>query len=149
MKVTAEQIRRLREKTGAPVMRVKKVLEDMKGDEKGAEALLKKEGYEKASKRQGRETGDGCLFVYRHHNGKVVGIVELLCETDFVARNEIFRDLGQDLSMQAASMGEEDFENQQFIKDSSVKVGDLIKGVIAKTGENIRLGRVIRITFGA
>jgi elongation factor Ts len=80
--------------------------------------------------------------------GKVVGIVELLCETDFVAKNELFENLGKDLAMQVASMGETDLEKQEFIKDPSKKVSELIKEVIAKTGENVRLGRVIRVELG-
>ena len=110
--------------------------------------ILKKEGLEKAEKREGRETGQGKIFVYAHHTGKVVGMVELLCETDFVAKNELFETLGKDLAMQVASMGEEKFEDQDFIKDGSKKVKDLIKEVIAKTGENVKLGRVLRIELG-
>jgi elongation factor Ts len=77
-----------------------------------------------------------------------VGLVELLCETDFVAKNELFENLGKDLAMQAASMGEEKFADQDFIKDGSKKIKDLVKELIAKTGENVRLGRVIRVELG-
>lgn len=145
MKITVDLIRKLKEETGAPVMRVKKVLEEFKGDEKKASQLLKKEGFEKAAKREGRETSQGKIFVYTHHTGKVVGLVELLCETDFVARNELFETLGKDLAMQIASMGGKDIEKQEFIKDPGKKMGDLIKEVIAKTGENVKLGRVIKL----
>jgi len=78
----------------------------------------------------------------------VVGVVELLCETDFVAKNELFENLGREIAMQAASMGETDLEKQDFIKDPSKKVLDLVKEVIAKTGENIRIGRVFRVELG-
>lgn len=148
IKVTADQIRKLRDESGAPVMRVKKVLEEMAGDEKKALIILKKEGFEKAAKRAERETKAGVLSVYTHHNQKVVGIVELLCETDFVARNELFQALGKHLSMQVASMGDKDLLEQEFIKDPSKKVSDLIKEVIAKTGENVRVGRVWKIVLG-
>ena len=147
-KITADQIRRLRDETGAPVMRVKKVLEEYKGNEKKALDLLKKEGFEKASKRAERETKAGILSVYTHHNRKVIGVAELLCETDFVAKNELFTVLGKDLAMQVASMGEKDILKQDFIKDPSKKVGELVKEVIAKTGENVKLGRVWRIALG-
>ena len=140
-KVNVNQLKRLREETGAPIARVKKVLEKF-GEAKALE-ILKKEGFERAEKRVDRATGQGKIFVYKHHTGKVVGIVELLCETDFVARCEPFEVLGKDLAMQVASMGEVDFEKQEFIKDPSKKVGELIKEVIAKTGENIKLGRVV------
>jgi elongation factor Ts len=146
-KITADQIRKLREETGAPVMRVKKVLEEVQ-DEKKAKKILTKEGFEKAAKRAGRETSAGIIATYTHHNQKIVGIVELFSETDFVARNELFQDLGRDLAMQVASMGEKDFEKQDFIKDPSKKVSDLVKEVIAKTGENVRIGRVFRVELG-
>src|SRR4030042_2859434 len=148
VKVTIEQIKKIREATGAPVMRVKKVLEELRGDEKKAEGILKKEGFEKVEKRAGRQTKAGAVFSYTHHTQKVVGIVELFCETDFVARNELFQNLGKDLAMQVASMGEKRFENQEFIKDPSKKISDLVKEVIAKTGENVRIGKTFRVELG-
>ena len=148
MKITADQIRKLKNETGAPVMRVKKVLEDFDGNETKALEVLKKEGFEKAAKRAGRETNAGLITAYTHHNQKVVGVAELFCETDFVARNELFQTLGRDLAMQVASMGSKDFEKQDFIKDPSKKVSDLVKEVIAKTGENVKLGRVVKIELG-
>lgn len=147
-KISADQIRKLKEETGAPVMRVKTVLEQEKGDEKKAREILQKEGFEKAAKREARETTQGKIFTYAHHTGKVASIVELMCETDFVAKNELFETLGKDLTLQVASMGEKNLEGQEFIKDPSKKMSDLIKAVIAKTGENIRLGRVLRIALG-
>ena len=141
-------IKKIREETGAGMMRVKQVLDEVKGDEKKAIEILKKEGFAKVAKREGRQTGQGKLFTYTHHNNKIVSVVELLCETDFVARNELFEKLGKDIALQAASMGEEDIENQDFIKDPSKKIVDLIKEVIAKTGENIKLGRVVKIELG-
>lgn len=148
MKISADTIRKLKEKTGAPVMRVKNVLEELKGDEKKAEEILKKEGFEKAAKRAGRETSQGLIETYVHHSGKVASVVEVLCETDFVARNELFKDLSHSLALQAASMGEKDFLTQPFIKDPSKKIEDLVKEVIAKTGENIRVGRIFRVELG-
>lgn len=147
-KINIELIKKLREETGVAIIRIREVLEEVGGDEKKALDVLKKEGLEKASKREGRATSEGKIFVYAHHTGKIVGLVELLCETDFVAKTELFEKLGKDLAMQAASMGDEDFEKQDFIKDSSKKVTDLVKELIAKTGENIKLGRVERIELG-
>lgn len=147
-KITAELISKLREETGAPVMRVKKVLDELDGNEAKALEILKKEGFEKAAKREGRETSQGRIYTYVHHTGKVASMIELLCETDFVARNELFESLGKDLAMQIASMGDKDFEKQDFIKDSSKKIADLIKEVVAKTGENIKVGRTSRIEVG-
>jgi Translation elongation factor Ts len=148
MKITADQVRKLKEESGAPVMRVKKVLEEQNGNEKKALEILQKEGFEKAAKREGRETSQGKIFTYVHHTGKVGSMVELLCETDFVARNELFEALGKDLALQLASMGEKDFLKQDFIKDPSKKISDLIQQVIAKTGENIKLGRISRVALG-
>lgn len=148
MAIDIELIKKLREETGVAIIRIREVLEEVKGDEKKALEILKKEGFEKAEKREGRATGEGRIFVYAHHTGKVVGIVELLCETDFVAKTEVFQNAGRDLAMQAASMGVEDFEKQDFVKDGGKKISDVVKEVIAKTGENVKLGRVERIELG-
>lgn len=147
-KINIEQIKKLREETGAAIIRIRAVLLEVKGDEAKALEILKKEGVAKAEKREGRETGEGKVFVYNHHTGKVVGIVELLCETDFVAKNELFESLGRDLAMQAASMGDENFIDQEYVKDASRNVNGLIKELIAKIGENVQLGRVMRIELG-
>ena len=151
IKISLDQIRKLRDATGAPVMRVKKVLEDFGGDEKRSEKLLRKEGFEKAAKREGRETSQGILETYVHHSGKIASVVELLCETYFVARNELFRELAHSLALQVASMEAKDANElvkQEFVKDTSKKIEDLVKDVIAKTGENIRIGRIFRVELG-
>lgn len=147
-KIDIELIKKLREETGVAIIRIREVLSEVDGNEKKALEILKKEGIEKASKREGRVTSEGKVFVYTHHTGKVVGLVELLCETDFVARNELFENLGRDLAMQVASMGGEKLEKQDFIKDSGKKISDLIKELIAKTGENVRVGRAFRVELG-
>jgi len=147
-KINIGLIKKLRAETGVAIIRIREVLKEVKDDEKKALAVLKKEALEKAERREGRETSQGKIFVYAHHTGKVVGLVELLCETDFVAKNELFEALGRDLAMQVASMGEKNLEKQEFIKDSSKKVSDLIRELIAKTGENVRLGRVFRVELG-
>lgn len=146
--IDAALIKKIREETGAGVMRVKNVLEEVKGDEKKALEILKKEGLEKVAKREDRVTGQGKIFAYSHHSNKIVSVIELFSETDFVAKNELFEQLGKDIALQVASMGEEGIESQDFIKDPSKKITDLIKEVIAKTGENIKLGRVVRIELG-
>jgi elongation factor Ts len=147
-KIDATLIKKLREETGAGVMRVKNVLDEVKGNEAKALEILKKEGFEKVAKREGRETNQGKVFAYTHHNQKIVAVVELFSETDFVAKNELFETLGKDIALQVASMGEKNVEKQDFIKDPGKKIGDLIKEVIAKTGENIKLGRAVRIELG-
>lgn len=151
MKISVELIKKIREVTGAPVIRVKKVLEEFKGDEKKTMELLKKEGFEKVAKREGRETSQGVIEIYSHHSGKIASVIELLCETDFVARNELFKVLAHDLALQVASLNPknvEDLLKQDFIKDPSKTISDLVKEVIVKTGENIRIGRIFRIELG-
>ena len=141
-------IKKLREETGAGVMRVKQVLDEVKGDEKKAVEILKKEGFEKMAKRTGRETKQGQVFTYAHHTGKVGVLVELFAETDFVVKNELFQTLGKEIALQVASQGEKDLEKQEFIKDPSKTIGDLISEVVIKTGENVRLGRVVKVQLG-
>jgi len=150
-KIDIKTISKLRVETGAPIARVKKVLDEVKGNVKKASVTLKKEGFEKMAKRTDRKTAEGRIYSYLHHSGKIVGVVELLCETDFVARNELFEKLGKNLAMQMASMGAKDanaLEKQDHIKDSKKKIADLVKDVMTKTGENIRIGRVFRIELG-
>lgn len=150
-KITAQQIKKIREATGSPVVRVKKVLEQTKGNEDKAVKILKKEGFAKMEKRSDRTTSQGIIATYLHHNKKVATMVELLCETDFVAKNELFVDLGNNLAMQLASMGAKnaaDLEKQEYVKDPAKKIKDLLKEVSVKTGENIRIGKVYRLELG-
>lgn len=151
MKISIDLIRKLREQTGAPVIRVKKVLEEVGGKEKKAFEILQKEGFEKAEKRKDRTTSQGLIETYVHHSGKVASLIELFCETDFVARNELFHELAHNLALQVASLEAKDAKElmeQEFIKDPAKKVGDLVKEVIAKTGENVRVGRIFRVQLG-
>src|SRR3989344_881054 len=138
MKITADQIRKLKEETGAPVMRAKKVLEEFGGDMKKATELLRKEGFEKVEKRAGRATSQGIIETYVHHSGKIASLVELLCETDFVARNELFRELAHNLALQVASIEAKDADDllkQDYIKDPSKKIGGVGKKLISKNRE--------------
>ncbi len=150
-KINIELIKKLKEQTGAPVIRAKQVLEEVGGNEKKAFKILQQEGFEKAAKKGERVTSQGLVECYVHHSGKVASMVEVLCETDFVARNELFRQLAHNLAMQVASMEAKDGEDlmsQEFIKDPTKKISELVKAVIAKTGENIRIGRIYRIELG-
>lgn len=150
-KISTDLIRELRDKTGAGVMRIKTVLDEVKGDEKKALAVLKKEGFEKVAKRADRDTGQGIVISYIHHSNKVGVLVEILCETDFVAKNELVMNLGKEVALQIASMNPEnnkELENQDFVKDTSKKVSELVKDVIAKTGENVKIGKFVRFEIG-
>lgn len=150
-KITADLIRKVREETGAPIVRAKQVLEEQDGNIENAKEILMKEGFEKTEKRSERDTGQGAIKTYVHHTGKVASMVELLTETDFVARNELFQQLAENFAIQIASMdpeNEDELLKQEFIKDTSKTMEELVKEVIAKTGENIRLGRFYRIEIG-
>jgi len=151
MKISADIIRKVRKETGAPVIRVKNLLEELGGDVEKAKIILIKEGFEKAEKREARATSQGLIETYVHHSGKVASLIELFCETDFVARNELFKELAHNLALQVASMEAKNADillKQEFIKDPSKKISDLVKEVIAKTGENIKIGRIFKITLG-
>lgn len=99
-----EAIKQLREKTGAGIVEVKKALVEAQGDEEAAIAILKKRGAAKAMKRTDREAHEGLVVAYVHSNARVGVMLTLLCETDFVARNGAFQELGRDLAMHVAAM---------------------------------------------
>ncbi len=104
MAVTMDQVKQLREETGAGIMDAKHALEEANGDLDRARQLVKERGFTKAEKKADRETNEGFVGVYVHTNGKLAAMVTLLCETDFVARNDEFRTLAKELAMQVASM---------------------------------------------
>lgn len=189
-------ITELREKTGAGVVDVKAALEETGGDMTAAEELLRKKGILKAGKKADRVAGEGIVYSYIHGGGKVGVLLELRCETDFVARNEAFTTLAHDIALHIAAMnplyleagsvppevlekerdiyraevagsgkpddiiakivdgklakyyGDVCLLNQQFVKDESQTIDDLIKAAIAKIGENIQVKRFVRFHVG-
>ncbi len=150
MSVDVALIKELREKTGAGVADCREALEASSNDLKKAEEFLKKKGFEKAAKKADRETKSGLIDSYIHQ-GRVGAIVELLCETDFVARTDEFKNLAHEISMQVASMNPKDSSvllKQEYIRDSEKTIGDLVKEAIAKLGENITVGRISRFELG-
>lgn len=104
MAISLEQIKALREKTGVSMQACKKALEETNGDEKCAIEILRKKGEAKAVERSERVTGQGIISSYVHTNNKIGVLVQLGCETDFVARNEDFQALGRDIAMHVAAM---------------------------------------------
>jgi len=143
-----DQIKQLREKTQAGIMDAKKALEESKGDMAKAEAWIMAHGLIKAEKKADRETKQGVVGVYVHHDGKRGAMVKLLCETDFVARTDEFKTLARELAMQVTSMNPESkeaFLDQEYIRDAKLKISELIKQVSAKTGENVQLGEFVRL----
>ena len=146
--IATEQIKKLREKTNLSIIECKKSLEEAKGDEKKALEILSKKGAAKAIKKSEREAKQGLVEAYIHNNGRVGVILELNCETDFVARNDQFKKLAHDLAMHIAAMESNDIESllkEPFIKDASKTVKDLLIETIAKLGENIKLGKFVRL----
>ena len=103
MQIDAKTVMALRKKTGAGMMDCKKALKETGGDEQKAIDLLRAKGMKKAEKKAGRETKEGLIGSYVHHNGKLATLVELLCETDFVARNGEFQELARKLAMHVAA----------------------------------------------
>ena len=145
-----ELIKKLREETGAGIADCKEALKESGNDLEKAKEFLKKKGFEKGAKKGDREVGAGIVDVYSH-GGRVGVLVEVLCETDFVARTEDFKNLAHELSLQIASMNPssvEDLLTQEYIRDNSMTVDQLIKSVIGKLGENIQVGRFERIALG-
>ena len=167
MEITTAMVKELRESTGAGVMDAKRALEEAGGDMKNAAAILRERGVAAAARRADRETLNGVVDSYIHAGGRIGVLVELNCETDFVANTEDFRQLARNIAMQVAAMnpqviapedraGKEiegpDEEvcllTQPFIRDASHSIGDLVRDTVAKTGENIRVRRFVRFELG-
>lgn len=145
--ISVAQIKKLREKTGAGIADCRKSLEEAKGDEKKAEELLRSWGIDKAASKADREAGQGLVETYIHGGGKVGAMVEVNCETDFVARTAEFKSLAHEIAMQVSAMDPKDVEEllkQEYIRDSSKIISELVKETIAKLGENIKLGEFKR-----
>jgi elongation factor Ts len=159
-------IKQLREDTGAGVMDAKRALDETGGDMAKAKELLREKGMAAAAKRSERETSQGVVEAYIHAGGRIGVLVEVNCETDFVANTPEFRQLAKDVAMQVAAMQPlvvdvesrtSDMEGsdeevvllaQPFIKDGSRTINDLVADQIAKTRENIRISRFSRFELG-
>jgi elongation factor Ts len=148
---TATDIKNLREETGAGMMDCKKALEESNGDMAKAKEWIKQRGLAKAEKKADRETKEGYIASYVHMTGKVAALVEVLCETDFVARNPEFQDMARNVAMQVASMNPatvEELLEQDFIKDGSQTIDQLVKGLSGKIGEKFVVNRFVRYSVG-
>ncbi len=142
MQITMEQIKKLREETGAGVMDVRKALTESKGDEAKAREWIKQKAMVRAEEKSERETAEGYVFSYVHFNGKVGALIKLACETDFVAKTEDFQHLGKELAMQVASMKPKDVTellSQDYLRNPGETVEQLVKAVSGKTGENVKI----------
>jgi len=166
LRIPTTTIKELREMTGAGILECKNILLEMGGDVGKAADMLKQRGLAVAEKKAQRVTAQGIVEAYIHTGGRIGAMVEINCETDFVARTEDFQQLAHDLAMQVAAMfpqfsskedvsegSDLDFKavcllEQAFIKDPTRTVKDLILETIAKVGENIRVARFARFEVG-
>ena len=165
--VTVDDVKRLRDETGAGVMDAKRALDDAAGDFERARELLRERGVEAAAKRSDRETRQGLVESYIHGEGRIGVLVEINCETDFVARTDEFRLLARDVALQIAAMNpialtledvpedvrESEREGaallmQPFVKEPGQTVQQRIEETVASTGENIRVARFTRYELG-
>jgi len=168
-KPSLEAIKALREETGAAIGDVRSALEEAGGDPEKARALLQQRGLQLAAKREGRVTGQGRIEAYIHHDGRIGALVEVDCETDFVARTDDFKRFCRELAMHVAAVGprflkpedappnaklsSEELKavsllEQPFVKDQGTTVGELLKALIAKTGENVVIRRFMKFAVG-
>jgi len=149
--ITIKQIKKLRGKTSAGVLDCRKALQETGGDEKKALAWLKKKGMAKAAKKSEREVKSGLIATYSHGEGQIVAIVEVACETDFVAKTPEFQKLAHEICMQVAAMNPKDIDEllaQSYIRDEERTINDLVTGAVAKIGENIKVRRIARFELG-
>jgi elongation factor Ts len=160
MPTSTELIKELREKTGAGIMDCKRAIEDAVGDLARAEQLIKERGLAMAEKKAGREAGQGLIDSYIHA-GRIGAMIELNCETDFVARTDDFRLLAREVAMQVAATnpsrisskeestdGDVPLLDQPYIRDASKTVQDLLNETIARVRENIVIRRFARFEIG-
>lgn len=147
-----DQIKQLREETGAGVMAARKALDEANGDIQKAKEIIRATGVMKAESKGDRSAQAGFIYSYIHGNQKIGVLLELNCETDFVAKTDEFQQLAKELAMQIAAMNPESVEallEQPNIRDTSKNMQEVIREVIAKVGENIVLRRFSRFELGA
>lgn len=145
MAITPEAVKELRDKTGISVMECKKALEESQGDMDKALEVLKARSLVIAAKKADRELGAGMVASYIHNAGQVGALVLLVCETDFVSKNEEFGALARDIAMHVAAMRQESIEAllaEAFIKDPSKTISELLSGATQKFGERVEIAKV-------
>lgn len=142
VEISATLVKDLRERSGAAMMDCKKALVDASGDFEKAFELLRQKGVAAASKKAGRSTSEGLVVGQLSDDGRQAALIEINCETDFVARNEEFQSLAQELAQLALQKQPKDMNNLLTAPYKSGTVNDLMAAAIAKTGENIQLKRL-------
>ena len=166
MEISVKMIKELRTDSGAGVMECRSALVDTAGDKEKALQILKEKGLLKAEKKAQRATTQGLVEAYVHTGGRVGAMIELSCETDFVARTDEFKTLAHCLAMQIAAMAPQYVSQEEvpagtevdvpaacllqqpFIKDPTRTVKDLVVEIVARVGENIRVRRFTRFELG-
>ncbi len=166
MPVSSEDVKKLRDLTGAGMLDCKKALDETDGDLEKAKDILRQKGFEAMAKRAERSTSEGVIAHYIHHNKRIGALVELNCESDFVARTEDFQKLAKQIALQVAGanplyVSPEEMPDgaegdpkdvvlllQPFVQDESRTIQDLVSETIGKTGENIRVRRFARFELG-
>jgi len=167
LQISTDTIKDLREKTGAGVMDCKKALTEAKGNVEKAIQLLNERGIALAEKKSERVAQQGLIESYVHPGGKIGVLVEVNCETDFVARTDEFKDLAHNLALQVAAMCPECVSQdemsketdadpktaclllQPYIKDPNKTIQEVVTEIIAKVGENIKIRRFVRFELGS
>ena len=145
--VSADNVKKLRDKTGASMMDCKKALVEAKGNEEKALKILQEKGRLTAMKKSERKAEEGIIEAYIHTNKKVGVLLKLKCETDWVARNQEFRELAHELAIHVAGMDSKDEKSllkEPYVKNPEITVKDLIDEKIAKLGENIKVEKFVR-----
>jgi len=143
---TIDQIKKLREETSLPISECKKALEEARGDLEKAKEILRKSGKDFAKKKREREVRAGIIESYIHPGRRIGAMVELYCESDFVAKSEDFQKLAHELCLQIAAMNpkKSGLLSQPWIRDETKTIKNLIDEYIAKLGENIIIKRFVR-----
>lgn len=135
MNISADLIKKLREKTGGGIVEVKKALEESGGNEEQAIEILRKKGEKIALKKQAREMREGIIACYSHSNYKAAALVEITCETDFVAKNEEFRQMGKEIAMQVVAMEPQYLSPEEVPAEVLEKEKEIILEQLKKEGK--------------
>lgn len=146
-KLNVDDIKKLRETTGAGVLDIKNALAEYDNDFEKAKVDLMEKGKVKAASKADRDASDGLVFTYIHAGGKLGSMILMSCETDFVAKTDDFQNLCKEVAMQACTGDYESVKellDDEYVRDGSKKVSDLITEAIAKLGENMELKKFIK-----
>jgi elongation factor Ts len=149
--ITASDVKQLREETGAGMMDCKKALEATDGDFAKAQEILREKSLIKAEKKSDRETKEGFIASYVHNDNKTAALVEILCETDFVARNQDLQKMAANVAMQVVAMNPADVTEllaQDYIRDPKVTIEELVKQTSGTLGEKLVVNRFTRYEIG-